>query len=77
MLAYLGIEFAREGRIQVDNNGSMVELQLPTISCGLVEKLVKTYREPKKCHRCIFDHEKGYLNSCVQYMKTHIANIPV
>ena len=50
MLAYLGIEFAREGRIQVDNNGSMVELQLPTISCGLVEKLVKIHQEPKKCH---------------------------
>ena len=92
MLAYLGIEYAKEGRIQFthnetngngnnenDNGGiGLLELQLPAMSCSLVEKLVKVYKEPKKCHRSVFDQDRGFLTSCVQYMKTRFAtDIPV
>ena len=70
MLAYLGIEMAKAKQ----TDGSMqhsadLDLTLPEMSVQLVERLVKVYKSPHKCHRNIKDSEKQFLKSVVEWMK--------
>ena len=69
MLAYLGIEMAKAKQ----TDGSMqhsadLDLTLPEMSVQLVERLVKVYKSPHKCHRNIKDSEKKFLKSVAEWM---------
>ena len=39
------------------------------MSIQLVERLVKVYKTPHKCHRNILDSEKKFLKSVVNWIK--------
>ena len=81
MLAYIGLEIAKE-RQQADSslqpsstNNNNINLNLPQMSCALVERLVSVHKKRKRSHRNIADQEKKFLESVVQEMKRKAANI--
>ena len=81
MLAYLGLEKARQSnRIQLrtgdenaDGNDEAIplpdDLQLPEMSCQLVERLINVFQHPHKCHRNIYDQDRKFLDAVVGWMK--------
>ena len=72
MLAYLGIEHAK---MQHSNDALRSEdgqeINLPPMSCQLIENLVKKFREPSKTHRNIIDQDKSFIEHVVKWMRTN------
>ena len=72
MLAYLALEKAKHnecgGTLSSPTNDKAMDL--PEMSCALVEKIVKVYKQPHKAHRNIADSEKGFLKCAAKYMKS-------
>ena len=71
MLAYLGIETAKEKQA----DGSLqhfcdLNLTLPEMSIQLVERLVRVYKSPRKTHRNILDSEQKFLTTVVDWIKS-------
>ena len=70
MLAYLAIERAKDKQ---QNNtlsdDANIPLHLPEMSCQLIERLVKVYKSPHKCHRNILDHEKRFIDDAAKWMQ--------
>ena len=48
---------------------SDLDLSLPEMSVRLVERLVKVYKSPHKCHRNIVDSERQFLRKVAGWMK--------
>ena len=48
---------------------SDLDLSLPEMSVRLVERLVKVYKSPHKCHRNIVDSEQQFLRKVAGWMK--------
>ena len=46
-----------------------LDLTLAEMSVQLVERLVKVYKSPHKCHRNIKDLEKQFVKSIAEWMK--------
>ena len=83
MLAYLGLERAKEStQTQVsdnENNNNHDDqstalhlpcgVHLPAMSCQLIERLMRVFKHPHKCHRNILDQESKFLESVVSIMK--------
>ena len=71
MLAYLGIELAQsrhdEGTLFNLDSTTSLSLCLPEMSSSLVEKVVRVFKAPKKCHRNIRDHETKLLKTVVDW----------
>ena len=70
MLAYLGIDAAREK----ETDGSLgyysdVDLKVPAMSVQLVERLVKVHKSPHKSHRNILDLEMKFLRCVTGWMR--------
>ena len=72
MLAYLALEEAKDASniSATSQNINQHSVSLPSMSCALVEKIVKVYKQPHKAHRNIADSEKGFLKAAASYMKT-------
>ena len=72
MLAYLGLENAKNRQ---SNNNQLNEdneqLHLPETSYRLIERLIKVYKTPHRCHRNVMDQETRFINSVVKYMKMY------
>ena len=70
MLAYLGIEMAKLQQTDVTlQQFPELNLSVPEMSLQLVERLVKVYKSPHKCHRSVLDTEKQFLDHVVDMMK--------
>ena len=76
ILAYLGLEYAKEtigdGNGGDDNdelNSGLPRLQLPEMSCRLVERLIKVYTQLHKCHRNVLDQETGFFDQVASWMR--------
>ena len=67
ILAYLGLD-------AVEYNG---QGESPKMSCQLIERLVKVYKQPHKCHRNILDQEKRFLLNIVDCMKNVSKSKPI
>ena len=67
ILAYLALENAKTNDNQPgdenDEAAGRPQIHLPEISCRLIERVVKVYKAPHKCHRCTMDQEFKFLNS--------------
>ena len=75
MLSYLALERAKEaqstGSLSYEEGG----LQIPEMSCSLVERIIQVHKAPKKTHRNIRDQEKKFLDFVVDWMKKCAVNI--
>lgn len=76
ILAYLGIEKAKDPGMVVLNIGDDEQnlqlpdgIHLPEMSCQLVERLVKVFKQPHKCHRNIYDQDWRFIDTVVGWMK--------
>ena len=75
VLAYLGIEFAKDN---CDNNNQLDGIQLPEMSCRLVERLIKVFKQPHRTHRNIIDQDSSYIDDIymdkvVDWMKSSVS----
>jgi hypothetical protein len=66
MLSYLGIEMAKENNLQHEQS---LNMKIPEMSVQLVERLVKVYKSPHKCHRNILDTDIKFLQQVVGWIK--------
>ena len=69
VLAYLGIEMEKAKQVDGSLIHSDLDLSLPEMSVRLVERLVKVYKSPHKCHRNIVDSERQFLRKVAGWMK--------
>ena len=78
ILAYLGLENAKEANSNATEGGDggnggdgndRLQVHIPEMSCCLVERLVKVFKEPQKCHRNIKDQDATFLKSIAEWMR--------
>ena len=81
ILAYLGIKKAKDPDSILLNHSDDSDcagketlhlpdgIHLPEMSCQLVERIIKIFKQPHKCHRNIVDQDRKFLHSVAQWMK--------
>ena len=71
MLAYLSIDTVKtkqaEGSLQHFYD---IDFKIPEMSIQFVERLIRVYKSPRKCHRNILDSEHKFLVEMVKMIKS-------
>ena len=85
MLAYLGLEKAKESMHIHGNDGNGNEnrgesmelpegIHFPEMSCSLVERIVKVFSKHHRSHRNIFDQDSEFIDSVAGWMRKSASN---
>ena len=71
MLAYLGLERAKEEKLEgsTDHFSELDFIDVPEMGVQLVERLVKVRKSPHKCHCNIIDSEMKFFKHISNWMQ--------